>query len=318
MCNELLSLSVVIPTANRAAVLRRTLESLAIQSAQPERILLVDASEDQATRSLCVELPVRGLASKVMWLPAGTRGAASQRNQGVSELDDLVIGFFDDDILFEPDCVARLWRALQSDAALGGVNAMIINQRYEPPGRVSRLMFRCMSGRWEASYAGRVLGPAVNLLPEDHNELPEVVPVQWLNSTCTFYRRAALPNPPFPSHFTGYSIMEDLTLSLTVARQWRLANARTARIFHDSQSGEHKSDAVAMSRMELINRHYVMTDVMGQAGLRDYAKLALWELYQLAICALQSHGGVTFWRELRGKILGLRNIVVNRMRLGQR
>jgi glycosyltransferase involved in cell wall biosynthesis len=318
MSVELLPVSVIIPTGNRAAVLRRTIESLAAQSAQPQRILLVDASGDLVTRSLCAERPVRGLATEVIWLPAEIKGAASQRNQGLRELECSVIGFFDDDILFEPDCIARLWRALHSDNSLGGVNAMIINQRYQPPGRVSRLMFRCMGGRWEASYAGRVLGPAVNLLPEDHNELPEVVPVEWLNSTCTFYRRAALPEPPFPSHFTGYSIMEDLTLSLTVARRWRLANARTARIFHDSQSGEHKSDAVATSRMELVNRHYVMTEVMDRGGIRDYGKLAIWELYQLAICALQSQGGRRFWSEARGKIAGVQTIIANQMRVGRR
>ena len=90
----------------------------------------------------------------------------------VRECRHSVIGFFDDDILFEPDCIARLWRALQSDAGLGGVNAMITNQRYQSPGRVSRMMFRWMAGRREASYAGRVLGPAVNLLPEDRDDLP--------------------------------------------------------------------------------------------------------------------------------------------------
>lgn len=313
---KLIPVSVVIPTLDRSAILRRTLESLANQSAQPAQVILVDASDSRVTRDLCIERPVPGLASALIWLAARTTGAASQRNQGVRECQHAIIGFFDDDILFEPDCVAHLWRALQSDATLGGVNAMITNQRYLPPGRVSRLMFRCMAGRQEASYAGRVLGPAVNLLPEDRDELPEVVPVEWLNTTCTLYRREALPEPPFPGNFVGYSLMEDLSLSLTVARDWSLANVRTARIYHDSQSGEHKSDTVALSGMELANRHYVMTQVMGKRRNRDYAKLAVWELYQLVVCALQSRGGARFWRELRGKLLGLRIIVVNQMKLG--
>ena len=183
--------------------------------------------------SLCVERPVPGLASEVVWQAAQTRGAASQRNQGVQECQHAVIGFFDDDILFEPDCIARLWRALQSDAGLGGVNAMITNQRYQPPGRVSRLMFRLMAGRPEASYAGHVLGPAVNLLPEDRDDLPEVVPVEWLNTTCTLYRREALPQPPFPDHFTGYSLMEDLSSVADGGEALAAGKRRTARIFHD-------------------------------------------------------------------------------------
>jgi glycosyltransferase involved in cell wall biosynthesis len=312
---ELLPLSVVIPTRERAAVLRRTLESLAVQSVQPAQVILVDASSDQATRSLCVERPVSGLGAEVVWHAAQTPGAASQRNQGVQECRHAVIGFFDDDILFEPDCVVRLWRALQSGAGLGGVNAMISNQRYQPPRRVSRFMFRLMAGRGETSYAGHVLGPAINLLPEDRDDLPEVVPVQWLNTTCTLYRRQALPQPTFPSHFIGYSLMEDLTLSLTVGRHWKLANARTARIYHDSQRGEHKEDVVAMSAMELVNRHYVMTKVMGKRSFRDYAKLAVWELFQLASCAIDDHGGVVFWRQLRGRMLGLCNVLNSPLRI---
>jgi glycosyltransferase involved in cell wall biosynthesis len=318
MAVELIPISVVIPTANRSAVLRRTLESLAAQSSQPAQVILVDASEDQATRSACVEQPVTGLRSEVVWRTAQTRGAASQRNEGMSECGHAVIGFFDDDILFEPHCVARLWAALQSDAGLGGVSAMVSNQRYQPPGRISRFMFRLMAGRRETSYAGHVLGPAVNLLPEDRDDLPEVVPVQWLNTTCTLYRREALPEPVFPANFTGYSLMEDLTLSLTVAKDWRLSNARTARIFHDSQPGSHKNDSVATSRMELVNRHYVMTKVMGKRDFANYAKFAVWELFQLTSCAIYNRGSIGFWRELRGKMLGFSNVLNRRLRLGDR
>jgi GT2 family glycosyltransferase len=294
------------------------LDSLAAQIPQPAQIVLVDASEDQATRSLCVDRPVSGLGAELVWLPAEIPGAASQRNKGVEGCRNGIIGFFDDDILFEPGCVKRLWEALQSDARLGGVNAMITNQRYEPPGRASRMIFRWMAGRREASYAGRVLGPAVNLLPEDREDLPEIVPVQWLNTTCTLYRRESLPDPPFLRNFTGYSLMEDLALSLTVGKHWKLANARTARIYHDSQPGSHKAEPIATSRMELVNRHYVMTKVMGKRGLADHARLALWELFQLTSIAIDKRGGIGFWRELRGKRLALCDIISDQIKFGYR
>jgi glycosyltransferase involved in cell wall biosynthesis len=313
MAVKLIPVSVVIPTWNRAAVVRRTLESLAAQSSQPARIVLVDASEDQATRSLCVERPVPGLASKVEWHSAQIPGAASQRNQGVRECQHAVIGFFDDDILFEPDCLARLWRALESDAGLGGVNAMITNQRYRSPGGVSRFMFRLMAGRREISYAGRVLGPAVNLLPEDRDDLPEVVPVEWLNTTCALYRREALPDPPFASHFSGYSMMEDLTLSLTVGKRWRLANARTARIFHDSQPGSYKSDPAALAEMELVNRHYVMHQVLLRWRWGDLLRLAIWEIFQIAVALTNQHGRSSLHLTVIGKLKALRRLLAHRV-----
>ncbi len=151
------------------------------------------------------------LNSKIIWQRANVTGAAAQRNAGRSHgATQPFVWFFDDDILFEPDCVQRLWSAIESDRQLGGVNAMITNQRYQSPGMISRLMFTLMNGGPEKSFAGKLIGPAINLLPEDRDDLPEVVPVEWLNTTCTIYRREALPSPPFESFFTGYSLMEDV------------------------------------------------------------------------------------------------------------
>jgi hypothetical protein len=78
---ELLPLTVVIPTRNCGAALRRTLESLAAQSSQPAELIIVDASENSATRFLCVEQLVPGLRSDVSWDRADVAGAATQRNK---------------------------------------------------------------------------------------------------------------------------------------------------------------------------------------------------------------------------------------------
>src|SRR5436190_7073428 len=168
---------------------------------------------------------------------------------------------------------------------------MIVNQRYLAPGLASRSIFRLLHGKNEPSFAGRVIGPAVNLLPEDRDDLPAVVPVEWLNTVCTIYRREALPSPPFDSFFTGYSMMEDLALSLRVGQKWRLANVRTARVVHESQSGMEKHRASAFHAMELVNRHYVMRNVMGRQRLSDFGRLVLWEIFTIA-SSLGSKGGL--------------------------
>jgi GT2 family glycosyltransferase len=304
---EILPASAVIATRNRPAVFERTLESLAMQPAHPAELVVVDGSDDTGTEAVCRKPPER-LRGAMVYRKADRLGAAAQRNQGVAVARHGVIWFHDDDIRFEPNCVLRLWAALNTCPTIGGVNASIINQRYAPPGRVTGLLLPLMAGRRLPSYAGRCIGPAVNLLPEDRDDLPEVVPVDWLNTTCTMYRRAALPDPPFPEWFTGYSLMEDLALSLTVARQWRLANARTARIYHDSQPGEHKEQVSALAEMEITNRHYVMTRVLGRRRLADYARLAVWEAFVLAGT---TRGGVSrLARELWGKAKGTYRIAV--------
>ena len=206
-------------------------------------------------------------------------------------------------------CVARLWDALQSDPRLGGVNATITNQGYHPPGRLSSTLLRFLNDGSAPTYAGKCLGPALNLLPEDLPELPAVVPTEWLNSTCTLYRRDALPDPLFPPVFTGYSLLEDVTLSLTVnQRGWNLANARTARIFHDSQPGDHKNNPVVLSRMSMVNRYYVMTQVLGRTQPRDYLKFATLQLFETAAAINTDRGWKSVPAAAWGKLSGLKEL----------
>jgi glycosyltransferase involved in cell wall biosynthesis len=51
MMTELLPISALIPTRDRATVFCRTLESLAQQSVQPLEMIVVDGSEGEDTRS---------------------------------------------------------------------------------------------------------------------------------------------------------------------------------------------------------------------------------------------------------------------------
>jgi hypothetical protein len=195
---------------------------------------------------------------------------------------------------------------------MGGVNAMITNQKYSPPGRVSRALFEFLDGTKRESYAGKCIGPALNLLPEDREELPEIVPVEWLNTTCVLYKKSAVPNPLFPDHFTGYSLMEDVTLSLTVGKKWQLANARTARIYHDSQPGDHKNNERVLSQMDLVNRHFVMTKILGRCSFQDYFKLMVLQLFAIAALFGKNGNLKHLPAVVQGKILGTLEIFRNR------
>ena len=93
-----------------------------------------------------------------------------------------------------------------------------------------------------------------------------------------------------------------------MAKRWKLANIRSARIFHDSQPGAHKADRSALVEMEMVNRHYIMTHI-AKSGVADYLKLAVWHVFQLAVCAAQNRFGRPFWQMLRGNFLGIRAIM---------
>jgi GT2 family glycosyltransferase len=299
--------SAVIATCNRNEVLARTLESVWLQTVYPAELIVVDASDGTDTRDVCHRL-AHQTKTIVHYNKANEKGAARQREQGIAIAKFEFFLFLDDDIIMDTTCLERMWKAIQASEKAGGVNAMIKNQQYTNPGTLTRIMYQLMSGEKLSTYAGKCIGPAWNLLPQDDERLPEIVKVEWLNTTCTLYKKEALPVPLFDKHFTGYSLMEDLALSLIVAQKWNLYNARTARIFHDSQSGGHKSNVIAISEMELVNRFFVMKHLMHRTGFLYYMKLAIYEVFQVSSLLARASTRKIFLSTVRGKLAALKKI----------
>lgn len=298
---EVCPISVVIPTRNRSKVLVKTLNTFLQQSKQVAQIVVVDGSEANETKDM---IHMHELSIIILYIRAEKIGAAAQRNTGLSHAVHPFVLFADDDVYLDNDVIEKLWSGMNRND-VGGISAMIRNQKYMSPGLVSSVMYRLMHGRRLGTYAGLIIGPAWNLLPEDREDLPAIVECQWLNTTCTLYRREALPVPAFSSQFVGYSLMEDVALSVIVGRNWRLMNARTSRIYHDSQPGDHKKNVFKLSEMELINRYYLMRNVLGKSSFWDYIKLFVFELFQV-LSGVRSRGGLKrIGIELAGKVTAI-------------
>lgn len=323
ICPTILPISVVIPTADRYGLLAKCLETILSQDVEVKEIVVVDASDSAETLALCQSLDRAATTSPnglswelrgtgVVYRRASSRGAACQRNEGVETASQPFILFMDDDVELRANCLAKLWEAVISDQSIGGASSMIVNQKYTMPGIASRLLYSVVSEEKCETFAGRCLGPVLALLPEDREELPEVVPVEWLNTTCTLYRREALPVPVFPSHFTGYSMAEDINLSLTVGKTWKLVNARTARIFHNTGPGPYKPTGAALAKMSLINRHYIMTRTLERTTLLDYAKLFLVEAFGIVTSLRYARAWVELPSILAGKVEAILAIATGR------
>src|SRR3954465_2978675 len=105
----------ICATAERVESLTVMLRSLAANHVQPAEIVIVDASASP------MDVPqVAGLKSKVRVIRARTRGAASQRNEGIAVTNEMVIWFLDDDVILKEDCAEKLWQALLSAEDIGG------------------------------------------------------------------------------------------------------------------------------------------------------------------------------------------------------
>ncbi len=107
-------ISVVIPVKNRASLVRRTLDSVAAQTVQPEKIILVDNNSTDSSvevlRSWASSHPNAEVISELK------PGAAAARNAGLARATTPYIMFFDSDDVMPPRHIEEVSAALNRSA----------------------------------------------------------------------------------------------------------------------------------------------------------------------------------------------------------
>jgi glycosyltransferase involved in cell wall biosynthesis len=273
MAAQVLPVTVVIPTINRPEKLQRALQSILMQDHQPVKIVIIDASDNGETKQLIQSQ----YDERVIWEAAIVKGAAAQRNQAMQHVDSPYILYSDDDVIVKTDAVFRLWQVLENNQLVGGANAIMENQHFEYPGRIFGLFYQLVSGLKPDQLPGRIIGPGITFYPDDDASREDVQIVDWLYAGFTLYRTDLLPNPPFEKYFSGYSMGEDMFLSLKVKKGGQLANVQSARIFHDYHLSDDKLNLRKMARMSLRNRLFIMRYGLEKTSISDYVLLLLWD-----------------------------------------
>lgn len=110
------AISVVIPTHNRAALLRASLESLVSQTLPAEQfeVIVVDDGSTDDTAAVCLEFGSR-LPLRRHYIDQS--GIAAAKNAGALASRGAVVFFFDDDDLADPDLLTEHVRAHEAHAA---------------------------------------------------------------------------------------------------------------------------------------------------------------------------------------------------------
>lgn len=127
--DERLSAVVIIATYRRPDHVRTCLEHLSRQTVSPDRIVVVDASPDERTRTVVGEFG--GIEYRRN--DAGIGATATSRAIGAVGADEDIIVFIDDDAYAEPEWLEELL-APYSDAGVGAVGGRALNGR---PGEES-------------------------------------------------------------------------------------------------------------------------------------------------------------------------------------
>jgi len=245
------SLSLVVATKDRPDDLRAMLKSLQIQTVLPAEVILVDASIDPI-ESILKEFP----SLPMLYLHHSTPSAAAQRNSGILACSPnaTLIGFADDDIIFEPDAVERLmcfWDTAGTDTLGAAFNLRNYPQRGSSFLKSSRIAESL--GLYSQRH-GRVAPSGwQTVIPE----LSETEFVDWLPTTAVSFRKEAFDLGLFDDFYESYSYLEDLDLSYTISRSGRLAVVAGAGYSHfPSPSG--RVTATQFGHYEVRNRiHFV-------------------------------------------------------------
>ena len=103
-------ISIIICTRNRAASLRRTIESVRALSTPPDtawELIIVDNGSTDDTRAV-VEAAAIAADFDVKYVFEGRKGLSYARNAGLGQARGEVIAFTDDDMLVEQDWLVRI------------------------------------------------------------------------------------------------------------------------------------------------------------------------------------------------------------------
>ena len=137
----MVSISVVVATYRRDALLTKALESLSAQSFRDFEIIVVDDNTESAWnekvaeaarqfRDRHPELPLRLLMN------SGTHGSAGARNEGIRAAEGSYITFLDDDDLYLPEKLEHQYKAmLESDADYSLTDLILYDEEDRPVDR---------------------------------------------------------------------------------------------------------------------------------------------------------------------------------------
>lgn len=287
-----LTITVIIPTKNRAGDLHRTIDSLIAQTHRPDELIVVDQSFVPSLDPASVPLPVTYIYDPHI------SGLTEARNVAMNRATGDIWLFLDDDVILEPEYVAEVMLAYSPEVA--GVSGIITN--YKRPG-LSRRLFEAVFVRgpfhddrqpvyWRADVL-RQYGPR---------------PVKQLGGGLMSFRAALIRDLRFDTNLTGGCLAEDIDFCARLPQRAVLLIVPKARLSHERSSvgraTAHWLDAHAQSStyMHLRNWH---------RGLRDdlwFAWLQVGYTVMAAVGSLKRGSLEPFraWRQgrARGSALG--------------
>jgi GT2 family glycosyltransferase len=243
-----LKLLVGIPTLNRAKQLSKTLESISRNTIIPDKVLIVDQSDNDETWKATKEFMDK---LNIEFLKVDYKGLTKARNEILERSGDFdVITFLDDDVVLHKDYLEKIIGAFENDRELAGCQGFIENQ-----GGLRGFLFKVVNAT-PITLRPVVTRCFVNTYPH----FPPLHPVhsEWLSGCNMSYRVGYIKNERFDENFILYGLGEDLEFSYRLFKKgMKLLTIPSAKLKH-IPSGLKSLPNKAALMMRFAYRRYMI------------------------------------------------------------
>ncbi|WP_136443973.1 glycosyltransferase family 2 protein [Pacificoceanicola onchidii] len=278
-----LSFDVVIATRNRPDALALTIPLLLSQSRVPEKLIVIDSSDDHAPVAQVVAETTAGHDVEVI-CEHSEKGLTRQRNRGLTHVSAEIVFLPDDDTLFFPGTSAAILEVYERDTEkkVAAVNPRI--SLVPPPGSLDEAAYamsdahtaeaktvkwRTRIGRMLPDINPRmVIGKALVARAPDLPWMAEIdaVHVEWMTGFRMTFRTQAIKAVGFEPVFGGYSLFEDTDASWAVTDHGCVVGAHKGKVYHHRFPGG-RADRYGLGAMGLANLAYLMAKHVTDRGL---------------------------------------------------
>lgn len=215
-----MKISIIIATLHRDEDLKVLFESLLVQTKAPLEIIIVDQSDDDKTKDLCLsyndKLPLS-------YIHSPQKSGTHSRNIGIQKSNGAIVAFLDDDTKLSPDYLKQIEIFYREyPQAIGGmgkiINFMEFRDKLFGKG-ILPLLYKLM-----ASFLGlssfrkgfRVLNSSRNI---EYYDADHTIEAEWL-SGLSWYKREIFNEFKFEEKFEKWSFGEDRMLSYQIFKKY--------------------------------------------------------------------------------------------------
>lgn len=243
------SISVVVPTYNRAALLPVTLDAILAQTLRPQEVIVVD---DGSTDDTAAVLARYGRRLRVLRVPNG--GDLKARNAGLAEATGDLVAFCDSDDLWKPGFLAGMLRMWQTEPALRVAFSDFTIIR-DGVWQEARKFADAPEGFWDGL---RSLGPSMSVF--DTPVVDRLLQFQPFFPSCMMVDRRFMVKAGGWDTSVGRRVGCDLATILRMAEHAPFGILQQPMVGIRKHAGNHSADVQAMNLGDAWILEHVLAD----------------------------------------------------------